>query len=269
MKRPLLLAAWLLLPLAVVAASGKVIVYLRFAPQEPINSDPPKMEHANLSRAIRMGEIVDKRAAPDPQMIGQNTDSRGQPIVRAAGSVPDFVSSSLTTCLTTWGIRFSDAADVTLKGEIATLMVQEANRYNAEINIRFRLENSEGVSLWEGVATGHASTWGASMSAANYNQVLSDAMRLLSADLAGNASFQTAWAGQVPANSAPVVSRAELRAKILELMKNGVSVDVIAGYVRSRRLAQPLTADEILAWRKDGVPDDVIKAALPESKPRE
>jgi hypothetical protein len=70
----------------------------------------------------------------------------------------------------------------------------------------------------------------------------------------------------MPANSAPVVSRAELKAKIFELMKNGVAADVIAGYVRSRRLAQPLTADEILVWRKEGIPDEVIKAALPESK---
>jgi hypothetical protein len=162
---------------ATAPAAGFLKVYLRFAPQESLNSDPPKLERANLARPIRLGEIVD-RSGGNPLRISQT------PSVLAGNPVPEFVSSALSTCLTAWGVRLSTDADVTLRGEIATFTADEGNRYNAEINIRFQLETKEGGPPWEGAATGHASTWGRSMSAGNYNQVLSDAMRLLAADLA-------------------------------------------------------------------------------------
>jgi hypothetical protein len=184
-----------------------------------------------------------------------------------------FVAGALKTCLSAWGVQLSPDADLALTGEIANFFVKEDNRYNADINIRFRLENKTGTVLWEGVAMGHASTWGTSASAENYIQVLSDAMRLLSADLAGNGAFQEAWSGgghkpasAGPGNDLPTIGAAELKAKVLALMKQGVGTDLIVSFVRARRVSPPLTAEEILDWKKAGIAEDVIRAALEPTK---
>jgi hypothetical protein len=46
------------------------------------------------------------------------------------------------------------------------------------------------------------------------------------------------------------------------MKSGGVADDVLAAYVKQRRLARPLTVDEILAWKNAGIPDAVIKLAV-------
>jgi len=54
----------------------------------------------------------------------------------------------------------------------------------------------------------------------------------------------------------------QMKAKILEMMKAGVGTDVIVAYVKGERLKQKLTANEIIDWKKAGIDDQVIQAAL-------
>jgi hypothetical protein len=56
---------------------------------------------------------------------------------------------------------------------------------------------------------------------------------------------------------------AELKVKILALQKEGVGTDVIVSFVRANRPAAPLSADEIIDWKKAGIPDEVIRATFP------
>lgn len=56
---------------------------------------------------------------------------------------------------------------------------------------------------------------------------------------------------------------AELKVKVLALQKEGVGTDVIVSYVRANRPAAPLTAEEIIDWKKAGISDEVIRAAFP------
>jgi cytochrome c-type biogenesis protein CcmH/NrfF len=58
------------------------------------------------------------------------------------------------------------------------------------------------------------------------------------------------------------VSPADLRAKVGEMMNAGISEETIAAYVRDAKLARPLTADEILEWKKAGIAESVIRAAI-------
>ncbi len=64
-----------------------------------------------------------------------------------------------------------------------------------------------------------------------------------------------------PAAAAADVSM--LKAKVLELQKEGVGTDVIVSFVRANRPRAALTADEIIDWKKSGIPDDVIRATFP------
>ncbi len=54
---------------------------------------------------------------------------------------------------------------------------------------------------------------------------------------------------------------AELKSKILDLMRQGLDRDLIVTYVSRQRLSFRLTVDDILDWTRAGIDDEVIKAA--------
>ena len=66
----------------------------------------------------------------------------------------------------------------------------------------------------------------------------------------------------VSSSSAAGLSTPELKAKIVALMQEGVGTDVIVAYVRSRRVAAPLSAEEIVDWKRSGIAEPVIEAAI-------
>ncbi len=81
---------------------------------------------------------------------------------------------------------------------------------------------------------------------------------------------QAAVAAPVPAATpAPraaasaAAAAAELKSKILALQQEGVGTDVIVSYIRANRPVAPLTAEEIIDWKKAGIPDEVIRATFP------
>ena len=57
----------------------------------------------------------------------------------------------------------------------------------------------------------------------------------------------------------------ELKEKVLVLMREGVGADVIVAFVKSRRFVGSLSAEEILDWKKAGIAEPVIQAALAQS----
>lgn len=62
--------------------------------------------------------------------------------------------------------------------------------------------------------------------------------------------------------AAAAVGVSVLKAKVLELQKEGVGTDVIVSFVRANRPLAPLTAEEIIDWKKSGISDDVIRATF-------
>jgi hypothetical protein len=50
------------------------------------------------------------------------------------------------------------------------------------------------------------------------------------------------------------------------MLGEGPEADVVAAYVRSQHLSAPLTAEEIIDWKKAGIPQQVMRAALPDKK---
>jgi len=45
-------------------------------------------------------------------------------------------------------------------------------------------------------------------------------------------------------------------------MQEGVGTDVIVAYVKSRRVSAPLSAEEIVDWKRSGIAEPVIEAAI-------
>jgi hypothetical protein len=78
-----------------------------------------------------------------------------------------------------------------------------------------------------------------------------------------SASTSTSAATSTPSSPAATASRSMLKEKILALVQEGVGVDVIVSYARANRPNPSLTADEIIDWKKSGIPDAVIDATFP------
>jgi hypothetical protein len=79
------------------------------------------------------------------------------------------------------------------------------------------------------------------------------------------ASAAAAAPAAAPARpAAPVgIGAAALKTRVLSLQQEGVGTDVIVSFVRANRPAAPLTAEEIIDWKKSGISDEVIRATFP------
>ena len=116
--------------------------------------------------------------------------------------------------------------------------------------------------MWEGIATGDAHQWGSSFSAENYNEEISDALKKTYAALVSNPGFQRAWAGEKDSAKQRRMTAAQAKAKVLGMLGSGVGEDVIAAYIGGTRIEPPITADEIVDWKKAGISDRIIRAAV-------
>ena len=137
----------------------------------------------------------------------------------------------------------------------------EDQTYSTAASMRFRLEDRAGTTLWEGIVMGEAHQWGSSFKEENYNEEISDALKRTYANLVSNAGFQKAWMGQ-RTTFTEQLSMSDLEAKILEMMKAGIGTEVIVGYVKNAKVSGPLSAEQIVEWKKAGIPDSVLQAAV-------
>jgi len=244
-------------------ASEKRIA-LRFTPKENVTAAIPATEGLTASRSIEVAPLTDARAVTDRSLVGENREHSTPVPIRATSSVEQFATTVLKKCLAEWGVRLGPG-DLVLRGEITNLLVTEDQTYSTAASMRFRLEDHSGNALWEGIAIGDAHQWGSSFKEENYNEEISDALKRTFANLVSNAGFQRAWIGAAGVSTA-AFSPAELKAKILEMMKSGISEETVASYVRSVKVTRPPNAEEILDWKKTGVAESVIRAAVQERR---
>ena len=64
-----------------------------------------------------------------------------------------------------------------------------------------------------------------------------------------------------PSPAPPPLRVAELKTKVLDMMRENVATEVILAYVKGKRLSRKMTAEEIIDWTRSGIPDAVIEAA--------
>jgi hypothetical protein len=233
---------------------------LRFTPKENVTANIPAGEGLSASRSIEVLPLTDARTLSDRSVVGENREHSTAVPIRARASVEGFATVVLKKCLGEWGVRLG-SGDLMLRGEITNLLVTEDQTYSTAVSMRFRLEDRAGKLLWEGVVMGDAHQWGSSFKEENYNEEISDALKRTYANLVSNAGFQKAWIGLVAVNES-AISPQQVEAKVLEMMKAGVSDETIASYVRGAKLSRPLNAEEILDWKKVGIAEEVIRAAL-------
>lgn len=235
-------------------------IELSFTPKENVTANIPASEGLSVSRTIEVLPLTDARTLSDRSLVGENREHSTAVPIRATSSVEGFATVVLRKCLGEWGVRLG-TGDLQLRGEITNLLVTEDQTYSTAVSMRFRLQDRAGKLLWEGVVMGDAHQWGSSFKEENYNEEISDALKRTYANLVSSAGFQRAWIGLVAVNES-AVSPQEVKARVLEMIKAGVGEETIASYVRGTKLPRPLNAEEILDWKKAGIAEQVIRAAL-------
>lgn len=275
-ERKLALALIFALLAAPLAAKelGPFNITLRYAPQESTGTSVPTLTLGISDVPVQLS-IEDARTITDPAIIGDSTDDddRVWP-VRAATDLLGWSNEVLLKNAGEWGIRVSDSAPLQLKGSLMRFMVNESNKalgstYNADIRLSFRLTDTRGDLLWEGTAAGDATRYGKSRNEDNVNEVLSDALKEAYATILGDTALQNAWLGKTSpmasANPAPATTSMtpdELLAELIKLKDKGFTTDLLVSFVNQTPLKSALTADDMVKWKKEGLPQTVIEAAL-------
>ncbi len=109
------------------------------------------------------------------------------------------------------------------------------------------------------------------------NEVFSDATQEAYATVLAATKLQEAWLGKsdpiagasttAPAhNAADVITPEAMLDELVTLQKKGFDADLLVGSVNQKGLSRSLSSDDLLAWKKAGIPDPVIQAALAKGK---
>ena len=265
---------------AEAADKGVFTMSLRYMPQESVGSSSAVLLPGITDRPVNLS-IADGRAGSDPAVIGDTSDDDDRVFpIRASNDVVSWADEALKKNAADWGIKVAADAPLTLAGKLTRLRIVESNKalgstYTAETQVAFALTDSQGRTLWEGAASGNATRYGKSRSQENASEVLSDAFKDTLSNLFNDAGLQDAWLGKTKlatttataaAPSAPPVTPAELLADLVKLKKQGFTTDLLIDYVNQKSLSSALSADDLVNWKKEGMPQEVIKAALERAK---
>jgi hypothetical protein len=266
--------------LAGTAATAKDLgpfkITLRYTPQESVGASTPTLGMGISEHPVKLS-IADGRTVTDPVVIGESSDDddRVWP-VHAANDVIAWSDEALKKSAADWGVRLAPDAPLALDGRLMRFNLVEKNQalgstYNAEAQVAFKLTNGQGQTLWEGTGAGDATRYGKSRSQENASEVLSDALKEAYATVIADPALQNAWLGKsgpvastapAAAPAGPSVSPGDLLAELVKLKKQGFTTDLLVDYVNQKSLSSKLSADDMVAWKNAGMPQEVIKAAL-------
>lgn len=238
---------------------------LQFVPQEATDAPNPDLTAATIGTPLRI-ELEDAREIDDPAVVGDGTNDDDELFAwRTTSDVHTFVSAASRRTLSEWGLTLDDQAKRVLRLRMVRFAVSERNlpfgsTYAAET--RFVFEAIEdGAVVAQGVGFGEARRYGEELSGANVSEVLSDSLKEALAQVARKLD-EAATPTTPPPPTTPSLTSDALLEEVLKLRTAGVGDGVLIQFLESKRLAGPMTADEILRWKETGLSEDVITAAM-------
>jgi hypothetical protein len=185
------------LSLDCVRVTGPMRIPLRWAPTDDLRL-PAEAADALGSQAINVGSFVDVRA--ERGSIGKNIEARiGAKdkdvwLVSTPDDVAAFLAGRFREVLKANGIAtVSSGSKRIIKAEVQRYYVTEGGTYEAEVVLRFTVEDRAGRKLWQGIGQGHANRWGRSYSEENYQQSLCNAFLEATKDLMRREKFLDAF----------------------------------------------------------------------------
>ncbi len=222
-----------------------------------------------FNTAITIYPLEDRRRH-DQKLIGENREKDTPRPIYSNKAISAFTTDTLKQAFATWGGKTSNNSDISLHGEIVQLFVIETHLYVAEVRINFYLKDKQGKVIWEGSKYGKAKRFGKSMASGNYNEVLSDALRESFSQLFSDEMFCASWtsrnAGKVSASGQQGVEPTSLKDELIKLITAGFDEATLLGHIKQTKLSRKLTANELIEWKKSGIPIKVINQLLAEGE---
>jgi hypothetical protein len=189
-------------------------VPLQFVPQESVGSNVSQISPAMLQKPVLL-RFEDARQENDRGVIGRGSNDADQPFpIVTQSDLLGYVTQTLTKVTDDWGIKTGTSAATILTVRLIRFHVEESNKavgstYAAEVRLGFAVSNKSGSVLTEGTALGDSHRYGRARSAANCNEVLSDALKAAYANVLSDHGLQEAWEGRTTMAASP--SRAPTR----------------------------------------------------------
>ena len=164
---------------------------LEWAPTSPMSERNP-VDLAGLEGVkLQIDPFTDGRE--DPGSIGRNVNKVPVRKVSTREDVPRFVTYQVKSLLSGLGVDVVESGGTAIMGgEVKRFFAEEGNRYSATVELRITLSDPAGKVLWMVDTTGTSSRFGIGYKAANYYEVLSDALVGAVHELASNPNFKKA-----------------------------------------------------------------------------
>lgn len=254
-----------------LARRAELVIDLKYIPTEP---EEVLEKRGVLSAGGPPLEIllVTEGRTERENLVGRNIEKGANIPVLSRTPVAPWVTQVLAQSFREWGTPSTSGADLVVEPELVKLFVIEENTYKAEVTMKFRLRRRDGPEIWAGVVGGAASRFGRSLKEENYQEVLSDALLSCISKFWADPGFRQVWAtgrpldvsggpASKPAPTETLTPEAAM-AKLLELQEAGFDEEGLAAWIRRVAFTRPLNADDMIAWKKSGIPQAAIRAAM-------
>ena len=284
-------AAVLALAAGSVWAGDDLVIPLKFIPTTKPAKVWAKLQEGISNKPIALA-IEDARQVPSKDLIGEGTGAGDDTFrIRYAGYLPGYLRSTVSNRFATWGIQVDEKSNLVLLLKVTRFHVAETHAFygsvfTAEVQLPWTLTDRAGHVFASGTALGNGKTKGRWRNPINCEEVLADALQQAAVAAASDAKLQEAWlaaapqpapapvasAQPTPPSSRPVATKtaattpaktpAQLLADVTKLRHQQLGTSVIVDYVSKQSLASPFSANDLVAWKKAGVPEPVMEAAL-------
>jgi len=269
----------------VAAAGDDLVIPLKFIPTTNPAKVYPALREGISNKPFALA-IEDTRQVKTKDLIGEGTGFGDEPFrIRYAGHLPSYLTKTLTDRFGTWGFQTDEHASLVLIIKVTRFNVTERHAFygslfTAEVQLPWTLADRAGHTFASGTAMGTGKTKGRWRNPINCEEVLADALQQAAVAVAGDAKLQDAWLAAAPQQaSAPVAAApaaaksagstkagaktpAQLLAEVNKLRSQQMGTRVLVDFVSKQTLASSFSANDLVAWKKAGVPEPVMEAAL-------
>lgn len=250
------------------AAKNVPLFELAFTPTESIALLGPTLAPALAGRELKI-QVVDGREPPDRSVIGSRTDDDDKVhALKASNPVEAWAKQVMEKLASAWGLKVSLAASNVLEVKLNALEILETNQavgasFESTVRLSGELRDSSGRSLWSATSGGTATRYGKKFSNANCNEVLSDGMvQGFSSLLSSAGSMAAPSIGNGSVAKTPPMTPVELLEELQKLRSEGFDDATLVSVVKQKTLVVPLGTDDLVAWKRAGLSEEIIRAAV-------
>ena len=295
------LAGVLVLSFGPVSAGDDLIIPLKFIPTTKPEKVAPVLREGISNKPVALA-IEDTRQVKTKDLIGEGTGMGDDTFrIRFAGHLPSYLKTTVQDRLATWGVQSDETSSLVLTFKVTRFHVAERHAFygsifTAEVQLPWTLADRAGTVFASGTAMGTGKTKGMWRNRINCEEVLADALQQAAANAAGDAKLQEAWLAASPQRaSAPAAAVAvaparpktavamavpasrvnskvapatkpktpsQLLADVTTLRRQQLGTSVLVEFVSKQTLTAAFSANDLVAWKKAGVPEPVMQAAL-------